>query len=169
MTRSIGLGSFAKRLAIGAAFAFAAGACADRASAGGGGPLTGIYTGKASCSGLQNGVPIKRKQEFGVKSPVLVTHGDTRAVLNLPGVGVFVAFVENNAQKPGQSPASGITCTLDPTLEGATIFLRTKVKGDNATLKGTFVILADGVDQSESCKISVKRIDANNPNAACPK
>ena len=170
MARSTDFGSFAKRVAIGAAFIIAAGAATESAWAGGGGALTGAYTGKASCSGLQSGAPVKRKIEFTVKSPVLVTHGGTNALVEAPGVDSFVVFVENNAQKPGQSLVSGISCALDTaTLDGATLFLSAKVKGDNATLKGTLVILDDTANQSESCKVSLKRIDGSNPNAACPK
>jgi hypothetical protein len=168
MARSTGFGSFAKRVAVGTAFIVAAGALAGSAWAGGGGPLTGVYEGKANCSGLQNGVAGKDKQEFTVKSPVLVTHGDTRATLEIPGLGAFVAFVENNTQKPGQSIVSGITCTLNGDLDGATIFVNAKVKGDNATLKGTLVILDDAENQSASCKISLKRFETSDPSAACP-
>ena len=168
MSRSTAIGSFGKRVALGAAFVVAVGALAESAWAGATGPLTGAYTGKANCSGLQNGTPGKQKQEFTTKSPVLVTHGTTNAVMDVPGLGEFFVFVENNTQKEGQSLVSGITCTLNLTLDGATIFLNGKVKGDNATLKGTLVILDDPANQSASCKISLKRIDAANPNVECP-
>jgi hypothetical protein len=168
MARSSVLGAFAKRLALGAAVMAAAGAPAVSASAGGAGPLTGRYEGKASCSGLQNGTPGKQKQEFTGKNAVLVSHGSTNAVIQVPGLGPFVVFVENNNQKQGQSLVSGITCTLDTTLDGATVFLNGKVKGDNATLKGTLVILDDAENQSASCKISLKRVDATDPAVACP-
>jgi hypothetical protein len=168
MAGSSVLGAFAKRVAFGAAVVAAAGMPAVSASAGGGGPLTGVYEGKASCSGLQNGTPGKQKQEFTGKASVLVTHGDANAVLSVPGLGAFVVFVENNSEKQGQSLVSGITCTLDTTLDGATIFLAGKVKGDNATLKGTLVILDDAENQSAICKISLKRVDATDPAVACP-
>jgi hypothetical protein len=145
----------------------AAGMLADGAWAGGAGALTGTYEGKASCSGLQDGIPGKQKIEFAGQASVGVTHGDSNATLDIPGLGTFYLFVENNTQKQGQSLVSGITCTLDQTLDGGTIFLNAKVKGDNATLKGTLVILDDAENQSASCKISLKRVDAADPALNC--
>jgi hypothetical protein len=135
--------------------------------AGGGGALTGSYEGKASCSGLQNGTAGKQKMEFTSANRILVTHGGTNAFLDMPGLGAFYLFIENNSAKEGQSLVSGITCALDLTLDGGTLFLNGKVKGDNVTLKGTLVILDDAENQSASCKISLKRVDAADPAVAC--
>jgi hypothetical protein len=168
MARCRDFGAFAKRVAVGAAFLIVAAAPAQSAWAGGGGPLTGLYEGKATCSGLENGTPTKRKIESTPKSPALVTHGGTNAVLEFPGLIPFFVFVENNTEKQGQSLVSGITCTLDVGLSGATIFMTAKVKGDKVTLKGTLVILDDAGNRSESCKISLKRFDTSDANAACP-
>jgi hypothetical protein len=167
MARSRGLGSFAKRIAVGAAFIVAAGLLAESAWAGADGVLSGTYEGKATCSGLLNGTPLKEKLDITGKDSARVTHGSTNAVLEIPDIGRFAVFVENNNQKPGQSLVSGITCTLDLTLNGATIFVSAKVKGDNATLKGTLVILDDEDNDSASCKISLKRVDATDPAIAC--
>jgi hypothetical protein len=167
MARSRGLGSFAKRIAVGAMFIVVAGPLAESAWAGEIGPMTGSYEGKATCSGLQNGVPGKQKREFTVKSPVLVTQGPDRAVIAIPGLGLVYAFIENNTQKEGQSIVSGVGCTLGLTFDGATVFLNAKVKGDNVTLKGTLVILDDADNQSASCKVSLKRFDAANPIVDC--
>jgi hypothetical protein len=156
-----------KRVAVAAAFVVAAGAPAESAWAGPG-ALTGVYEGKATCSGLNNGIPAKEKIPFEGKSAVLVTDGGSTAVLSMPILGGFAVFVENNSQKPGQSLVNGITCGLDVTLDGATIFLAAKVKGDNATLKGTLVILDDAENRSASCKVSLKRVDTANPNVVCP-
>ena len=168
MTRCIGFVGFAKRVAFGSALLAAAGAPATSAWAGGAGPLTGTYEGKASCSGLQGGTAGKQKMEFTASNPILVSHGSTNATLDMPGLGAFFLFVENNSAKQGQSLVSGITCGLDLTLDGGTLFLNGKVKGDNATLKGTLVILDDAENQSASCKVSLKRVDAADPLVACP-
>jgi hypothetical protein len=166
MARSTGFASFARRVAVGAAFIVAAGTPAKSAWAGAG-SLTGTYEGKASCSGLENGVPAKQKIEFAAKTSVLVSDFGSTAVLGVPAVGSFFVFIEDNSQKQGQSLVNGLTCTLDLNFAGATIFLNAKVKGDKATLKGTLVILDDAENQSAICKISLKRVDAADPNVVC--
>jgi hypothetical protein len=163
-----GLGALARRVAVGTAWVVAVSAAAQSAWAGEIGPMTGAYEGKATCSGLQNGVPGKQKQEFTVKSPVLITQGPTNAVIDFPGLDPISAFIENNTQKEGQSIVSGIGCALDLTFDGATVFLNAKVKGDKVTLKGTLVILDDAENQSAICKVSLKRFDATNPIVDCP-
>ena len=168
MARSRGLGSLANRIAVGAAFIAVAGAPAEGAWAGADGALSGTYEGKATCSGLLNGTPYKQKFEITAKDSALVTHGSTNAVLEIPDLGRFALFVENNNQKPGQSLVSGITCTLDLTLDGFAIFVNAKVKGDNATLKGTLLVLRDEDNDSASCKISLKRVNLTDPAIACP-
>jgi hypothetical protein len=77
------LGAFARRFAIGAVLVLAASSAASSAWAGGIGPMTGLYEGKATCSGLQNGVPSKQKREFTAENPVGVTEGANRAVIAL--------------------------------------------------------------------------------------
>lgn len=167
MARSRGLGSFAKRIAVGAAFIVVAGSPAEGAWAGADGVLSGTYEGKATCSGLLNGTPLKESLEITGKDSARVTHGSTNAVLEIPDLGRFALFVENNNQKPGQSIVSGITCTLDLSLDGSTIFVNAKVKGDKATLKGTLVTMDDEDNEATSCKISLKRVDATDPAIAC--
>jgi hypothetical protein len=167
MARSRGLGAFAKRIAVGAAFIVVAGAHAEGAWAGADGALTGTYEGKATCSGLLNGTPLKQKHEITGKDSALLTHGSTNAVLVIPDLGQFSLFVENNNQKPGQSLVSGVTCTLDLTLDGFAIFMNAKVKGDNATLKGTLLVLRDEDNESAICKISLKRVDTTDPAVIC--
>ena len=170
MASFTGLGALARRVAVGTAFVMVTTAVAESGWAGEVGPMTGSYEGRATCSGLQNGVPGKEKTEFTVESPVLVTQAPpNRAVIAIPGLGLnlLYAFIENNTQKEGQSIVSGVGCTLGLTFDGATVFLNAKVKGDNVTLKGTLVILDDVGNHSASCKLSLKRFDAANPMITC--
>jgi hypothetical protein len=166
MTRSTSSGSFANRVAVGAAFILAAAMPAQRAWAGAG-TLTGTYEGKASCSGLPNGIPSKEKVEFAARAGVRVSDDGTLLVIDLPGIGRFHTFVEANSQKAGRSLVSGISCALNLDLDGATIFASGKVKGENATLKGTVVILEDVGNRSSSCKISLKRVDTVFSDIIC--
>ena len=167
MTRSRGLRSFAKRITVGTAFIVVAGAPVEGAWAGADGALSGTYEGKASCSGLFQGAPNKQTHEITGDDSARVTHGSTNAVLEIPDLGRFMLFVENNTQKSGQSLVGGISCTLDLTLDGFAIFMNAKVKGDKATLKGTLLTLRDKDNDSAICKISLKRINTTDPGIAC--
>ena len=88
-------------------------------------------------------------------------------MLEIPDLGRFQLFVETNTQKPGQSLAGGISCSLDLTLDGFAILMNAKVKGDKATLKGTLLTLRDKDNDSAFCKISLKRIRTTDPAIAC--
>jgi hypothetical protein len=96
-----------------------------------------------------------------------VTHGSTNAVLEIPDLGRFQLFVENNSQKPGQSLVGGISCTLDVTFDGFAILINAKVKGDKATLKGTLLTLRDKDNDSAFSKIALKRINTTDRAIAC--
>jgi len=167
MARSGGSSSFSKRIAVGAVCIVVAGAPAKGAWAGADGSLTGTYEGKATCSGLFQGAPNKQTHEIIGDDSARLTHGSTNAVLEIPDLGRFMLFVENNTQKPGQSLVGGVSCTLDLTLDGFAVLMNAKVKGDKATLKGTLLTLRDKDNDSAICKISLKRVDLIDPAIAC--
>jgi hypothetical protein len=161
------LRSFARRITVGAAFIVAAGAPVESAWAGADGALSGTYEGKAVCSGLFQGAPNKQTHEIIGDDAARVTHGSGNATLEIPDLGRFALFVENNGQKPGQSLVGGVSCSLDFTLDGFALLMNAKVKGDKATLKGTLLTLRDKDNDSAFCKITLKRIDTIDPAIAC--
>jgi hypothetical protein len=164
-----GTGSFALRIAVGAAFLLAAGAPARSAWAGAGG-LIGTYEGKIVCSGLENGTALEEKTRVTAENPVVVSDTSGILVIGFPGVGPFRVFVEENAQKPGQSLVGGINCPFSLALSPAGMVLLTaKVKGENVTLKGTLQVVNDTQNAIASCKLSVKRVDAADPIFSCPE
>ena len=169
MARTKGFGMFAKRVAVGAAIVVAAGAAAESAWAGAGG-LIGTYEGKITCSGLDDGAPLKEKTTVTAENPVLVSDVSAALVIRFPGFGPFIVFVEDSVQKPGQSLVGGINCPFSLALSpAATVLLTAKVKGDHVTLKGTLQVLNDAENAIVSCNFSLKRVDAADPITACPE
>ena len=131
---------FAKRIAIAAAFVVVAGAPLQGAWAGADGALSGTYEGKAVCSGLFNGAPNKQTHEITGDDSARITHGSTNAVLEIPDLGRFMLFVENNTQKPGQSkgrPSRASRSSAKAHVVGSSEATRRRPGGNDSTGKNT--------------------------------
>ena len=135
--------------------------------------MTGLYNGKMSCKGNQDGVPTKSK---GLASVSVLEDTTIRLLVTLDGVllgGPVNVFRLTEDAKPDRAKIQGLDC---PSSTSSTASLTVvgdvaiKAGTEKGTIKGTLIRRNQG-DPSliEACTFTVKRTSTELPEVVpCP-
>ena len=122
-------------------------------------PLTGVYEGKYSCKGSNNGTPTKAKGDLTLG----ILEGDT-VLANLTEdavqVGIFpeLLHIEETA-KDDRSKVAGGDCGLLNVGRGIALHGDVSIKAGNekGTIKGTYIRMGEKPNRIDLCTFTVKR------------
>ena len=153
----------ASSLAIGLALAAVPASAID--------PLTGVYEGKYSCKGSNNGAPTKGK---GDATLGIFEDGAILANLAEDGsqVGIFpeMLHIEETA-KADRSKLAGGDCGLLNVGRGIALHGDVVIKtgSEKGTIKGTYIRMGEKPNRIDLCTFTVKRTSTTAPKLAnCP-
>jgi hypothetical protein len=135
--------------------------------------MTGLYNGKMSCKGNQDGVPTKSK---GLASVSILEDTTIRLLVALDGAllgGPVNVFRLAEDAKPDRAKIQGLDCpSTTSSISSLTVVGDVAIKSgtDKGTIKGTLIHRNQGVpNRIDVCTFTVKRTSTELPEVLpCP-